>query len=58
VGQDCNWLDDAQAPRIRALVGSLITLPQPIAITGVPGHEFRQLAKAGLVREFQGVNTG
>lgn len=43
---------------IKALVGDLITLPQTIPITGIPGHEFRQLARAGFVQEVQGMTIG
>lgn len=44
--------------RIKALVDDLITLPQTVPISGIPGHEFRQLAKAGFLREVQGMTIG
>ncbi len=39
--------DDVEALRLK--LGDLITLPETIQITGVPGHEFRFLERAGFI---------
>lgn len=50
---------DAEAFEVlKAAVDDLITLPQTIEITGIKGHEFRVLVKAGLVNEYGHMPTG
>jgi hypothetical protein len=55
---DAKWngdalsIDTATFQALKATINDLITLPQTIEITGIPGHEFRQVAQAGLIQEF------
>ncbi|NEJ95352.1 hypothetical protein ELI24_09890 [Rhizobium ruizarguesonis] len=55
---DAKWngdalsIDPATFQALKATSDDLITLPQTVAITGIPGHEFRPIAKAGFVQEF------
>ncbi|MGR9128878.1 hypothetical protein [Rhizobium leguminosarum] len=44
-------IDEATYAKIKAYADDLITLPETIAITGVPGHIFRQLVKQGFAHE-------
>ncbi|MCS4089648.1 TniQ family protein [Rhizobium sp. BK176] len=55
---DAISLDTEAFEALKAVVDDLITLPQTIEITGIPGHEFRQVAKAGLVAEYPHMPTG
>ncbi|MEH2700163.1 hypothetical protein GFL93_09730 [Rhizobium leguminosarum bv. viciae] len=58
---DARWngdalsIDPATFRTLKATIDDLITLPQTVAITGIPGHEFRPVAKAGFVQEFTGL---
>ncbi|MGZ2483287.1 hypothetical protein ACVITL_001810 [Rhizobium pisi] len=51
-------IDEATYAKIKAYADDLITLPETIAITGVPGHIFRQLVKQGFAHEIWGMTTG
>lgn len=55
---DAISIDNETFEMLKAAVDDLITLPQTIEITGIPGHEFRQLIKAGLVAEYGHMPTG
>jgi hypothetical protein len=55
---DAISLDTETFETLKAAVDDLITLPQTVEITGIPGHEFRQLVKAGLVAEYGHMPTG
>jgi hypothetical protein len=61
---DAKWngdalsIDTATFHMLKATIDDLITLPQTVAITGIPGHEFRLLAAAGFVREFSHMPVG
>lgn len=55
---DAKWngdalsIDAAAFQALKAVIDDLITLPQAMEITGIPGQNLRQAAQAGLVREF------
>jgi hypothetical protein len=36
----------------------MMTITETMEITGIPGHEFRQFATAGFVREFSHMRGG
>lgn len=41
--------------QLRAKIADLITLPETIPITGIPGHEFRFLERAGYIESHSGL---
>jgi hypothetical protein len=43
---------------LQAKIDELISLPETIAITGVPAHEFRFLERAGLIKGHTGMVRG
>ncbi|MBY5357242.1 TniQ family protein [Rhizobium leguminosarum] len=55
---DAKWngdalsIDPATFQTLKATIDDLITLPETVEITGIPGHEFRPVAKAGFIQEF------
>lgn len=55
---DAKWngdalsIDPATFQTLKATLDDLITMPETVEITGIPGHEFRPVAKAGFVQEF------
>ncbi|MBY3433216.1 hypothetical protein HFN89_03340 [Rhizobium laguerreae] len=51
-------IDEATYTKIKGYADDLITLPETIAITGVPAHIFRQLVKMGFAHEVLGMTTG
>jgi hypothetical protein len=48
--------EDVEA--LQAKINELISLPETIAITGVPAHEFRFLERAGLIKGHTGMVRG
>ncbi len=48
--------DDVEALRLK--LADLITLPETRPITGVPGHEFRFLERAGFITSYQTIVAG
>ncbi|NKM92321.1 TniQ family protein [Rhizobium leguminosarum] len=48
--------DDVETLRLK--LADLITLPETIPITGVPGHEFRFLERAGFITSHQKIIAG
>ncbi|MBP2559194.1 hypothetical protein J2857_001945 [Neorhizobium galegae] len=54
---DAKWngdalsIDPATFQTLKLIIDDLITLPQTTAITGIPGHEFRPVARAGFIQE-------
>ena len=48
-------LDDRTFQKLRAAVEDLVPSTEVWELTGLPGHEFRYLVRAGLVEEFLGL---
>lgn len=51
-------IDEETYGKIKGYADDLITLPETISITGVPGYIFRYLVKQGFAHEILGMTTG